>query len=97
MGIWFRLPEGTSTAFYYNVYSGGNTYFHAGSWEILGSNYALSEYDFLDGCSSGCNAPSPEAPLTLSGTSIYGTSFGCGTSYEGTVFQFDESTGIETM
>ncbi len=81
--------------FYYNVYSGGNTYFHAGLWEVLGSDDALSVYDFLDGCSTGCTAPTPEAPLTLSGSSIYGTSLG-GTSYEGAVFQFDESTGVET-
>jgi uncharacterized repeat protein (TIGR03803 family) len=82
--------------FYYTIYSGGNSTFYAGLWEVDGSNDTLSQYDFLDGCITDCTAPEPDAPLLLSGDNIYGTSLGDGASYEGAVFEFDESTGIET-
>jgi len=68
-----------------NFYGGSGT----GLWEVLGSNHSLVEYTF-----SGLSGIS--GPLTLSNGIIYGVAAGGGTNGGGAVFEFDESTGIET-
>ena len=68
-----------------NFYGGSGT----GLWEVLGSTHSLVEYTFpgLSGISG---------PLTLSNGIIYGVATGGGTNGGGAVFEFNESTGVET-
>jgi uncharacterized repeat protein (TIGR03803 family) len=88
-----RSAAGNFYGGYY--YVSGSTR-NSGLWEVLGSNDALLEYDFLSGCTICSGPEAPFSPFLFSGDNIYGTSLGGGTSYEGTVFDFDESTGSET-
>jgi uncharacterized repeat protein (TIGR03803 family) len=69
----------------------GNFYGGTGTelWEVLGSDYKLSEYTFT-------NLSGLAGPLALSNGNIYGTAFGGGTNEAGGIYQYDESTGIET-
>ena len=73
---------------------------YSGLWEVHSSNDLLSEYYFVDGCSSSfCSSLSvPQGPFVFSNGNIYGTTIGArnatGTFVNGAVYEFSQATGV---
>lgn len=73
---------------------------YSGLWEVLSSDDVLSEYYFVDGCSSlFCSSLSvPAGPFVFSNGNIYGTTIGdrdaTGTFVNGAVYEFSQATGV---
>jgi uncharacterized repeat protein (TIGR03803 family) len=82
------LPSGSA---YLSRSAAGNFYGGTGTelWEVLGSDYKLSEYTFA-------SLSNLYGPLALSNGNIYGTAFEGGTNGAGGVYEYNESTGTET-
>ncbi len=72
---------------------------YSGLWEVRSSDDVLSQYYFVDGCSSLCSSLSvPDGPFVFSNGNIYGTTIGArnatGTWVNGAVYEFSQATGV---
>lgn len=73
---------------------------YSGLWEVLSNDDVLTEYYFVDGCSSSsCSSLSvPQGPFVFSNGNIYGTTLGArdstGAFINGAVYKFSQSTGV---